>query len=179
MVISAPFKINKKQDEAEIRGYGATERKDFFHQIISEAKDGKLYQIKLVEVTPSEVQRNYMFMCLKLAANELGYSQPELRAVLEDIVFKSALDAENDFWDRTEWIIEPVDKNTGEVKAKALKTLSTWKVGMMNQFIELIHFLTCDSFPKFKFPDPEKYKGEILGKRHEVSDSYTVVKLDN
>lgn len=174
MIASDPIKVRRVQkgtgkQVALLVGWTVDVRKKFMQEVVKYAKDGKLYQMSFREVTASEVQRNYMFLCLSLAADSFGWTESYARCYFENKMEQLAKLEDNDYHDAAVWLNEIIDLDTAEVKSK-LKPMSDWKVGMMNQFIELIHAETQRHFPNFLFPDSKEYKGEILGAKHTLDE---------
>ena len=165
--ISTPFQIEKTDTEVKLIGYGIKQRERLFKEFLSTSKNGKIYQLKFVEVTASEVQRNYMFLCLSLAADHAGYSSEGLRAVFENMVFESAKDIEQDFFKSEDWLIDIVDLQ-GEVKGQTLVHMSKWTTQMMSDFIDLIQAAFTRMHPDFIFPDPKDYKLPKVGRKNEI-----------
>ena len=168
MTLSAPFKVEKEGKKITLIGYGAKQRKTFFAQVSDAAKNGKIYQLKLIEVTAAEVHRNYVFMCISLAAEQLGYTPEGLRAEIEDRVFHLAMDEQDDYFKRSDWIIDVVDIETQEVKKQTLRTMSHWSVSMMNDFFDVFKYLMSKMLPNFTFPDPKEFSGIVKGARNEI-----------
>lgn len=170
MILAGPFKFEKIDNKIQYTGIGRKEIYRLLKKVADLLKPNKAYIIKVVEMTHAQVHSNYAHMCVKLAADEFGYSSDEFRAMIEDEIYQRAMNPDDDYFDRSEWIIEVADRETGEVKATKLKGMSSWKIGQMSQFIEILHLLTYKQFEGFKFPDPEQYTGQIQGTRIEFAN---------
>ena len=168
MIPSSPFRIEKEPNKIKLVGYGKAQQKAFFQSFFSDCKNGAMYQLKVVEVNASELQRNYLFVCLKFAADHCGHSVDGLRATFESMMLECALDEANDYYKPEEWVINVVDLLTGEVKKQTLVTMSKWTVSMMSDFIELVHFAFKQMYPNFVFPNPKDYVTERVGRKNEV-----------
>lgn len=166
--ISVPFRVEKNDSEINLIGYGVDQRTEFFKTVASWCKNGKIYQMTIKEVTASEVQRNYLFLCLSLAAEHIGYTSDALRALIENIAFECALDVDNDFISAEDWIIDIIDIETSEVKGQTLRHMSDWDVSMMRDFIDLFQGYFMRKFPEFKFPNPKDYMLPKVGRKNEV-----------
>ena len=179
MIVSAPFKINIENGKVIFNGWGKRLKMIFYKQIVSACKPNKLYQIKFIEVNAAGVHKNYMFMCLGMAAKELGYTKEGLRAYFERIVKLGALDEDNDHFSKDDWIIDIVDIESGEIVGHKLKSVNDWKVQMVNDFIDIIQFNTQKVYPRFVFPESKDYTGEVIGTRNEIGDDDLVMSLDD
>lgn len=166
--ISMPFRIEKGEKEMKLVGYGLPQRNEFFKQIFDWCKEGKIYQLKPVEVTASEVQRNYLFLCLSLAGEHIGMTSDGLRATIEDMVLNAANDPNDEFFNSDEWLVDVIDLETGEHKGKKLATMSQWSTGMMSDFIDFFQGVFLRLHNDFIFPNPEDYKLPKVGRRNEV-----------
>ena len=176
--IGAPFQVEKSDSEVKLIGWGDKQRKAFMKLFLSEAKEGKIYQHKIIEVTAAEVHRNYMFLCLSFASEFLGRNTDSLRVNYEQMVFESANDPDNDFFEAKDWLIDIVTVQ-GEFKGQSIKHMSDWSVSMMNSFIELIQQSVLDIEPNFKFPDSKLFTGTVKGLRNEIvsQNDYSIVKI--
>ena len=168
MIPSSPFRTEKDGNKIKLIGYGKKQQKAFFQSFFSECKNGGMYQLKVVEVTASELQRNYLFVCLKFASDHCGHSVDGLRATFENIMLECALDEVNDYYKPEDWIVNVVDLASGEVKKQSLVTMSKWTASMMSDFIELVHFVFKQMYPDFIFPNPKDYVCERVGRKNEV-----------
>jgi hypothetical protein len=168
MTNSVPFRIEKELNKVKLIGYGRTQQKAFFKSFFSECKNGGIYQLKPVEVTASELQRNYLFAVYSVISKQTGHGADSIRAYFENVMLELSLDVENDFYSREMWVLDVCDIETGEVKKQNLRTLTTWTVSMMSDFIEMVVFVTSSKFSNVKIPNPKYYTLERVGRKNEV-----------
>lgn len=88
--ISPPFQIERDGNTVVFYGYGAAERKEFNRLIAAYCSGGKTYQMSVKEVTASEVQTNYLHLCISVASKEFGVTDLDLRHFFYSEVVKRA-----------------------------------------------------------------------------------------
>jgi hypothetical protein len=172
--ISTPFQID--YENKSLIGIDRGNFINFFKMCFQYCKAGKIYQFKVHEVTHSELQRNYLFLCMALMADETGRTTQSIRAYYEDLAFEVAMDNENDFLKKDDWIINIVNFD-GEVTGVQLKSMTDWNVSMMNDFIDLVqgHFLR--QYENFGFPNPKDYDLPKKGRKNELPYPELIMKI--
>jgi hypothetical protein len=172
-------RIGQQLNTVQLRGYGDIERRAFFKAVAMYAKQGKMYQLALVEVTASEAQKNFMWLIINVAAKSLGYSPSEFRLFMEQLVFECAMNSQDDYFERTEWVDDVVNLETGELVKSQLKSPRLWKTGMCSDFTNFVTaYANNKSETPIKFPDPTDFKGEAKGEKNLVSDNYMTIKIE-
>jgi hypothetical protein len=174
---TAPFKVDNTDGVCKIIGCGPTQFKSLFTEIGQRAKPNKIYVLKLVEMTASEVQKNYLFLCLSLVAEEAGTSSENLLAVFENQILRRAIEGYDDNCQKEDWVQEIHDIATQEIVGQQIKSLTKWNTSMMNYFLEYFMMAIKDTYPTFVFPNPEDYKSPRVGRKNDVmfpDESYVI-----
>ena len=163
--ISTPFQINRNTEGVELTGIDGRTFREFIRLCSDYCKLGKIYHFSIKEITASEAQKNYLFLCLSMAAEETGQTTESMRTYFENTAYKMALDEQDDFFNESDWIAHIIDLD-GVVQGKALITMSSWTTSMMYDFIQLIQGIFLRQYPNFIFPNPEDYTLPRKGRKN-------------
>ena len=166
--ISPPFQID---GDKTLIGIDAHNMNLFFKQVFEWCKAGKIYQLKPFEVNASEVQRNYVMLCLSLIAEEMGVNTDSIKVFFEDMVFECATNPEDDFFNSETWLENIVDIETQELKKQKLKSMARWTTTMFNDFLDFVKLWYTRKNPNFIFPDSSMYELPVKGRKRELPNS--------
>jgi hypothetical protein len=168
-IISPPFTVERSEDGNSVimYGYGVEQRKEFNRLIASSCKLGKVYQLKAVEVTASEVQSNYLHVCLAKVAYEYGETSLVIRHFFYSRALERALSGIDGNFQYEDWVLCVVNPMTGELIKEELQPMHQWNVTMMRNFIEFVQASVKEHLPNFVFPDAKQYNLPIKGRKNE------------
>jgi len=176
--ISPPFMVERDGNTVVFYGYGAAERKEFNRLIAAYCSGGKTYQMSVKEVTASEVQTNYLHLCIGAACSEFGVTGLQLRHFFYAKALERVMAAFDNNFEYEDWILQVIDPTTGELIKEDLKPLHEWSVSMVSTFIDFVQSSVNALYPDFKFPDPEKYKLPAKGRKNEPVNRNICSKFD-
>jgi len=170
VIISPPFCVEQNLDKNSVvmYGYGVAERREFNRLIATSCKPNKVYQLKVVEVTASEVQTNYMHLCVNVAAKEFGCTDLELRHFFYSKVLERVLSGIDGNFQYNDWILCVTNPMTGELVKEDLQPLHQWSVSMMCNFIDFLQASVKAHFPDFVFPDAAAYTLPRKGRKNDI-----------
>lgn len=161
------FKLS--EDKSEVLGISEKRLVDFFRLFASKHGSSKMYCMKIIEVTHSQLSRNYLFTILGEFADETGVSQEAVeKRYLNtlDLLVRSELD---DRYTKKIFFDDPVeDPTTGELLESKLKSISRFNQTALNRFIDLVVVLIQKEMPEFIIPDPANYMFERRGQKNEL-----------
>jgi len=170
VIISPPFIVeqNLEKNSVVMYGYGVEQRREFNRLIASSCKLGKVYQLKAVEVTASEVQSNYLHVCLAKVADEYGETSLVIRHFFYSKVLERALSGIDGNFQYEDWVLCVVNPMTGELIKEELQPMHQWSVSMMCNFIDFLQASVKAHFPDFVFPDAAAYTLPRKGRKNEI-----------
>lgn len=177
-VISPPFQIERDGNTVVFYGYGAAERKEFNRLIAAYCSGGKTYQMSVKEVTASEVQTNYLHLCIGAACKDFGVTNLQLRHFFYAKALERAKEGIDNNFEYGDWVLQVFDPMSGELLKEDLLPMHKWSVSMMAAFIDFVQYSIKAHFPDFKFPDPEKYKLPAKGRKNEPVNRNICSKFD-
>lgn len=177
-IVSPPFSVSNDGQTVTFTGYGADERKEFNRLIAAYCVPGRTYQMLVKEVTASEVQTNYLHLCLSCAAKEFGVTDLDLRHFFYSKVLERALEGADGNFQYDDWVLCVFNPMTQELVKEELQPMHKWDVTMMRNFIGFVQSSVKAHFPDFVFPDPEKYNKPIRGRKNEPINQNVCSKFD-
>lgn len=162
--ISAPFSL----EDNVLIGMDEKAMNIFFKQVCEWSKLGKIYQLMPREVTASEVQRNYIKLCVSMVAEDMGVDPKAIQIGLEEMIFHLASDPNEDLYLSSTWLVDVIDIDTGEVMRQKLISMSSWTSSMFIEFQQFMSEWYKRKIPNFKFPNPDMYKLPRKGRKREL-----------
>lgn len=162
--ISAPFTL----EDNVLIGMDEKAMNAFFKQVTDWSKLGKIYQLVPREVTASEVQKNYIMLCISMIANDMAVDPKSVQISLEEMIFYLASDPNEELYLSSTWLTEVIDLDTGEVLRQKLISMSSWTSSMFSDFQHFFSEWYKRKNPKFSFPDPDTYKLPRKGRKREL-----------
>ena len=161
------FKLSEGRDE--LIGISGKRLMNFLKKFASSHSPYKMYCLKIVEVTHSQLSRNYLYTILGQYADELGCSteavEKRFLRKLADLVRSEYDDlyTKKIFFDE-----EVVDTFTGEIYEAQCKTVSKFSTTAMVRFIDFCMAVIATESPEFKIPDPNDYMEERQGEKNKI-----------
>jgi hypothetical protein len=177
-IVSPPFSVSNDGQAVTFTGYGTDERKEFNRLIAAYCVPGRTYQMSVKEVIASEVQTNYLHLCLGAACGEFGATDLQLRHFFYAKVLDRVKEGFDNNFEYNDWILQVIDPMTGELLKEELQPMHKWDVTMMRNFIDFVQSSVKAHFPDFVFPDPEKYNKPIRGRKNEPINQNVCSKFD-
>lgn len=159
------FKLSEERDE--LIGISGPRLKDFFQKFANTHSPFKMYCLKIVEVTHSQLSRNYLFVIINEYSNYTGEGDEAIEKkfmhYLDDLV-RSGYDDNYTkalFFDQ-----DTINKKDGELITAKLKSISKFSQTAMNRYIDLVQAIIMKESPEFIIPEPKDYLPERKGEKN-------------
>ncbi len=166
-IVSPPFSVSNDGQTVTFTGYGADERKEFNRLIAAYCVPGRTYQMSVKEVTASEVQTNYLHLCLSCAAKEFGVTDLDLRHFFYDEALKRVMSGIDGNFQYDDWVLCVFNPMTQELVKEELQPMHKWDVTMMRNFVDFMQSSVKAHYKDFVFPDAKTYNKPIKGRKNE------------
>ncbi len=131
-------------------------------------KKNRLYVLKIVEVTASQLIVNYYGACLSEASKLTSYTRDEIEVILKNYLYEIVRSGEYLDYDSSFLTKEFVDKNTGEMVKPQVKSFSKLTNTQYAAIIDLLSVVVKNINPEFKILDPKNYTMPTQGQKNEL-----------
>lgn len=161
------FKIS--EDRKELIGISGKRLMAFLVRFAMSHNPFKMYCIKIVEVTHSQLSRNYLYTILGAYADELGCSTEAVeKRFLKKLADLVRSDMDDMYTKKIFFDEEVIDTFTGDIYEAQCKTVSKFSTTAMVRFIDFCIAMIGIESPDFKIPDPNDYLGERQGEKNKI-----------
>jgi len=159
-MLSANFKI---EDDCLI-GISEQEIKRFLRQFALTHKKGKMYVLKAIEVTASQLIVNYYGVCLSEASKALGYTREEVESLLKNYLVEIIKSKDHIDYDSS-FLTKEIEID-GEIIPSQVKSFSRLTNTQYAAIIDLLSVVVKNINPDFIMPDPSGFIGK--GQKNEL-----------
>lgn len=162
-MLSANFKI---EDDCLV-GIDENQLKTFLRTFASTHKKGRLYVLKAIEVSASQLALNYYGVCLTAASRATGYTKDEIEVILKNYLLQIVKSGEYIDYDSSFLTKEFADQN-GELVEAQVKSFSKLNNTQHAAIIDLLSVVVKNISPDFIMPDPKTFNYPRAGHKNEL-----------